>query len=67
MIYIISFIIIFFVLLKSIINTRKTMKYIGDLYGVVKNDGLGNRIAGIPGTLVLSLLSKRKFHSIFFM
>lgn len=34
------------------------------IFSIVSKDGLGNRIAAVPGTFLLSLLSNRHFHSI---
>lgn len=47
-----------------IINSQKIIKRKGNIFGIVTYDGLGNRIAGIPGTFLLSLLSNRYFHRI---
>lgn len=49
-------------MLLQILSFR--IKRRGYIFGVVSNDGLGNRIAGIPGTFLLSLLSYRYFHCI---
>lgn len=37
----------------------------GIIFGVIAGGGLCNKIAGIPGTYLLSLISNRQFHSIY--
>lgn len=57
-IYIISLFSIFI-----IYNNQKKRKN-GILLSIEADGGLGNRVAGIPGTFILSILSNREFHSI---
>lgn len=63
--------IIFIIIMLSIVAiynklSKERIKYRGELYSILKNDGLGNRIAGIPGAFVLSLISKRNYFSIYY-
>lgn len=50
------------IFLNIIQNIKRKEK--GFIYSITAGGGLGNKIAAIPGTYLLSLLSNRKFHSI---
>lgn len=54
----------FIIFLLYIIKNNKRNRKIGIMIAVISNGGLGNRIAGISGTFLLSILSDREFHSI---
>lgn len=58
------FLSIFLILfLYSLLHNLKRKKK-GFIFAIIAGCGLGNKIAGIPGTFILSLLSNRHFHSI---
>lgn len=60
MYYILYILLILLFYITQNIKNRKR----GLILGITTRGGLGNKIAGIPGTYLLSLLSHRKFHSI---
>lgn len=56
-------IILLLLLFYTLYNLKRKKK--GFIFAIIAGCGLGNKIAGIPGTFILSLLSNRQFHSIF--
>lgn len=47
-----------------IVYKNQRIRKNGLLLSIEAGGGLGNRVAGIAGTFILSLLSNREFHSI---
>lgn len=61
MLYSLIFLLLLFLI--YIIKYAKRIKK-GFIFGIIGGCGLGNKIAAVPGTYLLSVLSNRNFHSI---